>query len=61
MSSELIGVIGILFLFVLLAMRMYIGMAMMVVGLIGTAFIIGWDPAVNLLGLLPMDESSHTI
>jgi C4-dicarboxylate transporter, DctM subunit len=57
MSSELIGVIGILFLFVLLAMRMYIGMAMMVVGLIGTAFITGWDPAVNLLGLLPMNES----
>ena len=57
MSSELIGVIGILCLFVLLAMRMYIGMAMMVVGLIGTAFITGWEPAVNLLGLLPMNES----
>ena len=57
MSSELIGVIGILCLFVLLAMRMYIGMAMMVVGLICTAFIIGWEPAVNLLGLLPMNES----
>jgi C4-dicarboxylate transporter, DctM subunit len=57
MSSELIGLIGILALFVLLAMRMYIGMAMMVVGLIGTSFITGYGPAVDLLGLLPMNES----
>lgn len=57
MSSELIGLIGILSLFALLAMRMYIGMAMMVVGLIGTMFITGVEPAVDLLGLLPMNES----
>jgi C4-dicarboxylate transporter DctM subunit len=57
MSSELIGLIGIFCLFGLLAMRMYIGMAMMVVGLIGTVFIIGYEPAVDLLGLLPMNES----
>jgi C4-dicarboxylate transporter, DctM subunit len=57
MSSELIGLIGILALFSLLAMRMYIGMAMMVVGLIGTSFITGYGPAVDLLGLLPMNES----
>jgi TRAP-type C4-dicarboxylate transport system permease large subunit len=57
MSSELIGVIGIICLFILLAGRLYIGMAMMVVGLVSTGFIIGWDPAVNLLGLLPMNES----
>lgn len=57
MSSELIGLIGILALFGLLAMRMYIGMAMMVVGLIGTSFITGHGPAVDLLGLLPMNES----
>ena len=57
MSSEIIGLIGILCLFALLAGRMYIGMAMMVVGLIGSAFLIGWGPAVDLLGLLPMNES----
>jgi tripartite ATP-independent transporter DctM subunit len=57
MSSELIGIIGILALFVLLAGRMYIGMAMMVVGFVGTGFIIGWEPSANLLGLLPMNES----
>ena len=58
MSTELIGVLGILVLFILLAMRMYIGMAMMVVGFVGTGFIIGWQPSLDLLGLLPMDESA---
>lgn len=57
MSSELIGIIGILALFVFLAGRMYIGMAMMVVGFVGTGFIIGWTPSADLLGLLPMNES----
>jgi C4-dicarboxylate transporter DctM subunit len=57
MSSEMIGLIGILCLFGLLAMRMYIGMAMMVVGLVGCACLIGWGPATDLLGLLPMNES----
>ena len=57
MSGEMIGVIGILGLFVLLAIRLYIGMAMMVVGFVGTCFIIGWDPAMSNLGLIPMDET----
>lgn len=58
MSSELIGVVGIFVLFVLLAMRLYIGMAMMVVGFVGTGLLIGWQPSLDLLGLLPMDEST---
>jgi C4-dicarboxylate transporter, DctM subunit len=58
MSSELIGLVGIGALFFLLAMRVYIGMAMMIVGFIGTAFIIGWKPSFDLVGLLPMDEST---
>lgn len=56
MSSEMIGIVGIIALFILLAMRMYIGIAMMVVGFVGNIFIIGWEPTVNLLGLLPFDE-----
>ena len=57
MSGEMIGLIGILMLFVLLAMRMYIGMAMMVVGFVGTFVIIGWGPSMDNLGLIPMDET----
>ncbi|MBN2041995.1 MAG: TRAP transporter large permease [Spirochaetes bacterium] len=56
MSSEMIGVIGIICLFIFLAMRMYIGMAMMVVGFVGTIFLLGPNPALDLLGLLPMCE-----
>src|SRR5690606_11840214 len=62
MSSEVIGVLGIFALFLLLAMRLYIGIAMMVVGFVGTCLIIGLQPALDLLGLLPMDEStSYTL
>ena len=57
MSSEIIGLIGILALFGLLAARLYIGMAMMVVGFVGTGFLIGWAQAFDILGLLPMDET----
>jgi C4-dicarboxylate transporter DctM subunit len=57
MSGEMIGLIGIVGLFVLLAMRMYIGIAMMVVGFVGTCVIIGWGPAMDNLGLIPMDET----
>jgi C4-dicarboxylate transporter DctM subunit len=58
MSSELIGMVGIGALFIFLAMRIYIGMAMMIVGFVGTALIIGWKPSLDLVGLLPMDEST---
>jgi TRAP-type mannitol/chloroaromatic compound transport system permease large subunit len=57
MSSEMIGLIGIICLFGLLAMRVYIGIAMMTVGFVGTAMLIGWTPALDLLGLVPMDET----
>lgn len=57
MSPEVVGLVGILFLFVLLAMRMYIGVAMIVIGFIGIGLLAGWSPAVGVLGLLPMSES----
>ncbi|MFH0728926.1 MAG: TRAP transporter large permease [Pseudomonadota bacterium] len=57
MSSEMIGLLGVLVLFLLLAMRMYIGVAMMLIGFVGAASIIGGKAAVNLLAILPMDES----
>lgn len=57
MNPELIGIIGIICLFVLMALRMYIGMAMMVVGFFGIYVLVGWDAASNLLAILPLDES----
>ncbi len=57
MSSELIGIIGIAVLFILLALRLYIGMAMLIVGFLGIWVIVGFDGATNLLAILPLDES----
>jgi C4-dicarboxylate transporter, DctM subunit len=57
MSPEMIGFIGILVLFVFLAMRLYIGMAMMVVGFVGIIALKGWGCASSLLSLLPFSET----
>ncbi len=57
MSPELIGIIGIAALFILLALRLYIGMAMLIVGFLGIAVLVGFDGATNLLAILPLDES----
>ncbi len=57
MSGEMIGVIGIIALFILLAMRLYIGITMMVVGFVGIIFLLGLTPALDLLGLIPLGET----
>jgi C4-dicarboxylate transporter, DctM subunit len=56
MSSEMIGLIGIIALFIFLAMRLYIGIAMMVIGFVGIIFLKGWKPAMDLISLVPMNE-----
>ncbi len=62
MSPELIGVFGILLMFVLLALRLYIGIAMAVIGFIGLSAIVGFEAGVNILGVTPMAEgSSYTL
>ncbi|MCF8095233.1 MAG: TRAP transporter large permease [Desulfobacteraceae bacterium] len=62
MSPETIGIVGIIALFILLAMRIYIGLAMMLIGFAGSYFIIGWQPSFDLLGMLPFDEAkSYTM
>ncbi len=57
MSPETIGFIGIVLLFLFLALRVYIGFAMMLIGFIGCALIIGWTASLDLIGMLPFDES----
>ena len=62
MSSEIIGVIGILVMFLFLASGMYIGMAMALVGFLGLYFIVGIDAAISILGITPLTEgSSYTL
>jgi tripartite ATP-independent transporter DctM subunit len=62
MSSEMIGILGIALLFVLLALRMYIGMAMALVGFLGLCFIVGMPAGISILGITPLAEgSSYTL
>lgn len=62
MSPELIGIIGIVCLFFFLALRMYIGITMALIGFVGTSAIIDVSAGLNLMGMVPWSEgSSYTL
>ncbi|MGD9161428.1 MAG: TRAP transporter large permease [Desulfobacteraceae bacterium] len=62
MSPEMVGVICIIIMFLLLALRMYIGIAMAIVGFLGMWHLIGLDAALGVLGITPLAEgSSYTL
>ncbi len=57
MSPVTIGLVGIVVLLGLLAIRMPVGVALIVVGLVGFAAVAGWDSALGLLGASPFEHS----
>lgn len=59
MSKELIGLIAIIALFVFLACRMWIGVAMTMIGMIGIMIIRGGTQALNVLGTQPFITSNN--
>ncbi len=62
MSPEMTGVVGIICLFVFLAMRMHIGVALALIGFGGISYIIDLDVGLDLLGMVPWEEgSSYTL
>jgi C4-dicarboxylate transporter DctM subunit len=62
MSAEWVGILGILLMFVLLALGMYIGIAMSLVGLLGLCVLVGVQAGVSILGITPIAEgSSYTL
>lgn len=62
MSPETIGIFGIILLFVFLALRMSIGVAMALIGFAGVAYIINLKAGLNILGMVPWSEgSSYTL
>jgi tripartite ATP-independent transporter DctM subunit len=62
MSPELIGILGIVLMFIFLALRMYIGMAMALIGFLGLCKIVGLDAGISILGITPLAEgSSYTL
>lgn len=58
MSSELIGLVGVILLFVFLALKMHIGVAMALIGFAGVGFIVNLKAGLNLLGMVPWTEGS---
>jgi len=58
MNPELVGYLGIAMLFVLLAFRMHIGIAMAFTGFIGISLIIDLNAGMNILGVVPWSEGS---
>jgi C4-dicarboxylate transporter, DctM subunit len=62
MDTAWIGVLGIVVLFLLLAMRMYIGLAMLVTGFLGYCLMMGILAGLGLLTLVPYSvASSYTL
>jgi C4-dicarboxylate transporter, DctM subunit len=59
MSPELIGAICIFALLVLLYTRVWVGVTMLFIGLIGIIAILGWGPAMGILGTVPYRNVSN--
>ncbi|MPZ38995.1 MAG: TRAP transporter large permease subunit [Rhizobiales bacterium] len=57
-APEIIGLLGIVVMITLLALRMPIGIAMMLVGIIGFAILSGVGPALSVLGTYPYSYSA---
>ena len=61
MSPEIIGLIGIILMLVFLFIRMWIGLAMGIVGFLGCAYLAGTDQALAVLGNTPYDTISSYV
>ncbi len=49
MSMTTVALIGIAFLLALMVLRMPVSFALMLIGLVGSAYIVGWEPALSLV------------
>jgi tripartite ATP-independent transporter DctM subunit len=53
MSPELVGILGVILLLVLFALRMQVGMSMLIVGFVGFTYLSDTTASLNLLGMVP--------
>lgn len=53
LNPEIVGAIGVVLMLALMFFRMWIGLAMGVIGFVGFWYLSGFDPAMSLLGLEP--------
>jgi len=58
MRPEFIGIIGIAIMFLFLALRLYIGVAMALVGFLGFSYLSGISPGLSLFGMVPYQTGS---
>jgi tripartite ATP-independent transporter DctM subunit len=60
MSPEVIGIIGIVFLLILMFCNIKLGVCFIIVGFLGYALISGWDKALLMVGLEPFAQMNYT-
>ena len=58
MTPEVVGIIGIFLLFVFLFLRLYIGVAMALVGFVGFSYLSGTSTGLSLFGMIPYSTAS---
>ncbi len=58
MSPELVGILGIVLLLILFALRMQVGLCMLIVGFLGFAYLANTSSSLTLLGMVPYATAS---
>ena len=58
MSPELVGILGIVLLLILFALRMQVGLSMLIVGFVGFAYLTNTSSSLTLLGMVPYATAS---
>ena len=58
MTPEMIGIIGIIVLVIMLFMRLWIGIILAVIGMVGYAFLTNWDRAFLMIGTEPFSHAA---
>ena len=61
MDPLILGLISILFLFFLLALRIPIAVVLLLIGLLGNAYLVGWKSSFGILGMVPFTNISNFI
>ena len=58
MSPELVGILGIVLLLILFALRMQVGLSMLIVGFVGFTYLTNTSSSLPLLGMVPYATAS---
>ncbi|HSW57214.1 MAG TPA: TRAP transporter large permease [Dehalococcoidales bacterium] len=59
MSPDLVGLIGVIAILVLFLLRVQIGITMLVVGFVGYWYLVNWNAALSVVGMVPFASASN--